>query len=137
MVAANGLLISGSSTSILYVPSPTTSSVENSVCSLLLCFADSLERRPTIASADFSGMFRLAVAMRFAKAARRIGVVNFWRCEWDWEKKREFRARRSISISVETLMRLWGGRCVVGSGRRREFAESSRSGESERGRRVA
>jgi len=70
-------------------------------------------------------------------AARRSGVVDFW-CAV--EKKIEERARRRSSISVERFMREEGGgvgRGECGSGRRRDLVVSSRSGERERGRRVA
>lgn len=67
-------------------------------------------------------------------AARRSGVVDFW-CAV--EKKIEERARRRSSISVDRFMREEGGRGECGSGRRRDLVVNSRSGERERGRRVA
>ena len=65
-------------------------------------------------------------------------MVDFW-CAV--EKKIEERARRRSSISVERFMcdevRREMGRGECGSGRRRDLVFSSRSGERQRGRRVA
>jgi hypothetical protein len=47
------------------------------------------------------------------------------------------RARISISISVDTLIRFEGGVASFGSGSRKDFVESSRSGDIERGSNVA
>lgn len=67
-------------------------------------------------------------------AAIRIGVFDLFAFCW---KKIVLRARISISISVDTLIRFEGGVASFGSGSRKDFVESSRSGDIERGSNVA